>query len=58
MKRKTEEKIRGLTQAWRDLAKILGEYRKRSDHSETLVADLEKTLKLYEKSVFQTVVEG
>jgi hypothetical protein len=58
VKKRTEEKIKRLTQGWRDLQKILGVYRKQSDASEALVADLEKLLKSYEKSVFQVVIEG
>ena len=57
MKKRTANKIKGLTRSWQDLQKILIDYRKRNDASEALVADLEKVLKSYESRVFQSVVE-
>ena len=57
MKRKIEDEIKHLTQAWRDLQNILNEYRKSSDHSGLLAVDLEQLLKTFEERVFKAVIE-
>jgi len=58
LKRKTEERVKEFAQAWKDLQKILGEYRNKDGFSDILVGDLEDLSKSYEKGAFITIVEG